>query len=154
MHYAKWKGQIQKSTQWGIPFLWPSGKGKTKGTENIISGCLGWETDWPKKDMRASLGWSLHTVLINAQIARAEKWIKGPLYLEKTDALLKKKCWHYKQNWVRLRWFLCKLAWETEDWAKGPSIPWHLVYNTNHPQKTPDSVLQFPSAWLLPNFQR
>ena len=24
----------------------------------------------------------------------------------------------------------------------------------NHPQKTPDSVLQFPSAWLLPNFQR
>ena len=48
--------------------------------------------------MRASLGWSLHTALVNAQIARAEKWIKGPLYLEKTDALLKKKCWHYKQN--------------------------------------------------------
>lgn len=75
-------------------------KAKLKG-QKTYQWMPGVRDNWQKRDMRASLGWCLHTVLVNAQIAGAEKWIKG-LYLQKTDALLKKKCWHYKQNWVRL----------------------------------------------------
>ena len=70
--YAKCKRQIQEAKHWIIPFMWHSGKGKTRGLEatSVVVRGWGWE-DW-QNGIRGDLwgGGYILCAFLNAQITK------------------------------------------------------------------------------------